>query len=375
MSSTTEEIELMHLTPWRKAQAAMLYHFTSIDYLQGLHKMVGELINGFVDPLLETAKAQGRDAVLLSDIWGDRNTSRNWENNAWPFLRDLQISLARDIALRTSDRFRRTSVNESLRGLAEYSTDWATPGEERVLQLALATISEYAAQYDDSVNVYENRWDDYCFAYVYPTFARLKRRSPKFRLRTEFSASTGEVAKRTGVYVALDDPHASLQFAWSGSEAMKLRMANTFNEVGLAALSVVGRSSLWFDEEKMFAFATAEPNRQRFHDLIYSCGEPNPILAPSAVARSAFMSKSCRWALVDVVPNEFEELDLSIGSEVTGSPALNRVQAGKRFIEAGYYFTPSASESRRYFSMGELAPNVNSSYGTTFWQWDTYQGK
>lgn len=375
MSSVIKESAPVTLTSWQKTQAAMLYHFTSVDYLRGLHKMVGDLISGFVDPLLETARAQGRDRVLVSEVWGDRNTSRNWENNAWPFLRDLQISLARDIALRTSGKFRRTSVNESLRGVAEYSTDWATPGEEQVLKLAIATISEYAAQYDTSVNVYENRWDDYCFAYVYPTFARLKIRTPKFWVRREFSAATGELAKRTGVYVALDDPYASLQFAWGGSEGIKLRVANTFNEVGLAALSAVGRRSLWFDEEKMFEFATNDANNGRFHDLVYSCDEPYPPLAPSAVARSAFMSKPCRWALVEIVPDEFEEIDLSTDSNVAQTGVPSRVEGGEHFVFEGYYITPSAPGAREFFSSGDLAPVLNSSYGKTFWQWDVNQDK
>jgi hypothetical protein len=375
MSAMTKERAPMMLTPWQKAQAAMLYHFTSVDYLRGLHKMVGNLISGIVDPLLEAAGVQGRDKVLVSEVWGDRNTSRNWGNNAWPFLKDLQISLVGDIVLRTSGKFRRTSVNESLRGVAEYSTDWTTPGEERFLQLALATISEYAAQYDTSVNVYENRWDDYCFAYVYPAFARMNVRTPKFEVREEFSVDTGEVAKRTGVYVALDDPHASMQFVWSGSEGIKLRAANTFNEIGLAALSSVGRNSLWFDDEKMFDFATAGPYSRRFHDLVYSCDEPNPPLAPSAVARSAFMSKPCRWALVDIVVNEFEEINLSDEPGAAETHIPNRIAAGDRFVEAGYYFTPAAAGSRRFFAADEIAPDLNSSYGKTLWQWDADQGR
>lgn len=363
------------LTPWQRAQAAMLYHFTSVDYLKGLHKLVSELISGFVDPLLETAKVQGRDKVLVSQVWGDRNTSQNWENNAWPFLRDLQISLARDISLRAAGKFRRTSVNESLRGVAEYSTDWTTPGEERILKLALATISEYAGQYDDSVNVHENRWDDYCFAYAFPAFARLKLRTPKFEVRKEFSADTGEVPEQTGVYVALDDPNASLQFVWSGAEGIKLRLANTFNEIGLAALSSVGRQSLWFDEEKMFAFATAEPYSKQFRDLVYSCDEPCPALAPSAVARSAFVSKPCRWALVDIVPDEFEEIDLSAEAEVAQTAVPGRVEAGDGVVFDGYYITPSAPGVRHFFSSGDLAPALDSSYGKTIWQRDVDQHK
>lgn len=375
MSIATKQNAPMNLTPWQKAQAAMLYHFTSIAYLKGLHKMVGDLIDGFIDPLLEAARAQGRDEVMVSEVWGDRNTSRNWENNAWPFLRDLQISLARDIALRTVGKFRRTSVNESLRGVAEYSTDWTTPGEERILQLTLATISEYASQYDTSVNVYENRWNDHRFAYVYPAFARLNLRTPKFEVRKEFSADTGEIAKRNGVYVALDDPHASLQFVWAGPEGIKLRAANTFNEIGLAALSAVGRQSLWFDEKKMFAFATAEPYSKQFRDLVYSCDEPYPPLAPSAVARSAFVSKPCRWALVEILPGEFEKIDLSAEAEIAQTAVSSRVDAGDRVVFDGYYITPSAPGVRHFLSSGDLAPALNSSYGRTIWQRDPDQDK
>jgi hypothetical protein len=361
------------LTPWQKVQAAMLYYFTSVEYLQGLHKMVGDLLGGVVDPLLETAKAQGRDSVLVSELWGDRNTSQNWENNAWPFLKELQISLARDIALRSSGKYRRTSVNESLRGVAEYSTDWATPGEERVLQLALATISQYAAKYDKSVDVYQNRWNDYHFADLYPAFAGLMLKMPKFEVREDFSANTGEVPNRTGVYVALDDPYATLQFAWSAPEGIKLRAANTFNELGLAALSSVGRRSLWFDQEKMFAFATAEPNKKLLHDSVYLAGKPYPSLAAEAVAAHSFMSKACRWVLVDIVPNEVEELDISAESETVQLHVPSRVASGARFVAEGYYFAPATLRSRRFFSKGEIAPSLNSSYGQTFWQWDENQ--
>ena len=348
MSSMAKVIAPIRLTPWQKAQAAMLYHFTSVDYLKGLHKLIGELISGLVGPLLETARTQGRDKVLVSEVWGDRNTARNWEYNAWPFLNDLQISLAKDIALRTSEKFRRTAVNESLRGVAEYSMDWATPDEERILQLATATISEYASQYDDAVNPYQNRWDDYCFAYVYPTFARQMLRMPKFEVRPDFSVLAGELPQRTGVYVALDDPHASLQFVWSGSDGVKLRMANTFNEIGLAALAAVGRKSLWLNDEKMFAFATSEPYAKLFHDSVYLGDEPYPSLAPSAVARSAFTEKPCRWALVDIVPNEFEELDTSAETDTTQAQIPDRVASGDRFVQSGYYFAPAAPGSRRF---------------------------
>lgn len=363
------------LIPWRRAQAAMLYHFTSLDYLRALHKMVSDLIGGFVDPLLDMAKAQGRDNLLLSRVWGHRNLARNWENNAWPFLKDLQVSLARDIAWRTLNKYRPTSVNESLRGVAEYSTDWATPGEERFLEIALATISQYAASHDSSVEVHQNQWDDFSFAYVYPAFAQLMPKTPKFRVANEVIMETGKVPAQTGVYMSIDDPHASLQFVWSEHGGAKLRNANTFNEVGLAALATVGRQSLWFDADKMFAFATAEPYTTLFHDSVFLSGEPYPLLAPAAVARSAFKTRPCRWVLVDIIPGEFEELDLATEADAIDAPPPRRIVGGDRCREPGFYFTPSSPGTRRYFASDEVAPDIDSSYGATYWQWDANQEK
>ncbi len=104
-----------HLTAWQSIQAAMLYQFSSTDYLKNLHTIVTSLVDGVVDPLLELAKVQGRDWVIENDRWGKRDTSENWENNAWPHLKDLQLSLARDIARRTFGEYEKTAVNECLR--------------------------------------------------------------------------------------------------------------------------------------------------------------------------------------------------------------------------------------------------------------------
>lgn len=374
MNRSQESTSSSYLTPWQKAQAVMLYHFTSVEFLTALHKLVNDLINGFVDPVLEMAAVQGRDKVLLSPTWGERNLSRNWGNSAWPFLKDLQVSLAKDIALRSSGTYRPTSVNESLRGIAEYSTDWMTPEEERFLQMVLATISEFAASHDRSVEIYQNKWNDYRFAYVYPAFTGLMLKAPKCEMRAEVNAFTGEAPPQTGVYIALGDPHATLQFVWREPNGPKLRTANTFNEIGLAALSYVGRRSLWFDDEKMFQFATAEPYAERFHDSVFLYGEPYPKLAPAAVARSAFETRPCRWALVDIIPNEFEVLDLSRELEATQSSMHKRIAGGDRCTEAGYYFTPSIPGTRRFFAANEITPKLKSAYGETYWQWDPNQG-
>lgn len=79
------------LNSWNEAQAAMLYKFASVEHIKGLHRLVTQLIDGEIDPLLVLTKEQNRDIFFVDERWGARNTSANWSTNAWPFLKDLQV--------------------------------------------------------------------------------------------------------------------------------------------------------------------------------------------------------------------------------------------------------------------------------------------
>jgi hypothetical protein len=50
-----------------------------------------------------------------------------------------------------------------------------------------------------------------------------------------------------------------------------------------------------------------------------------------------------------------------------------RVEGGEFCPQAGYWFTPAKSDSRRHFKEGELMPVFDSDYGSTIWQWDPNQ--
>ncbi|MFS2026035.1 hypothetical protein [Massilia sp. CT11-137] len=366
----------LSLSAWHKVQAAMLYHYASLDYLKGLHQMVSELMDGEIDPLINLARAQGRDAVLRDTRWGDRNTVQNWANGAWPFLRDFQQSLTRDIALRTIDQYKITGANQCLRGLDEFSMNWATPDEEEKIQSVLKEISRYAMNIDYTMDDWpKSRWDDYGFAYNYPEFSVQFPRIPKFRVRTDVTAESSKAPPRTGVYVSSDDPHAALQFAWTGGGGGKLRPASTFNEIGLDALQYVGRKDLWFDQAKMLAFVQSQKYAPLLAREVVIDGKPNPYLAPSAVACSAFTDIPSNWYFVEIINDEFE--DIAVVSE-DDSRTINtqerlRVEGGHAFVRAGYWFTPAKAGSRRYFKDGEIMPAFGTDYGVTFWQWDENQ--
>lgn len=364
------------LSAWRKAQAAMLYHYASLDYLKGLHQMVSELMDGEIDPLINLAKAQGRDAVLTDARWGDRNTVQNWVRSAWPFLSDFRQSLTRDIALRTTEHYEVTGANECLRGLNEFSMNWATPDEEKKIQEILQGISRYARNIDYTMSNWPNSpWDDYVFAYNYPEFSAQFPRIPQFRVRTDVMAESSKVPPRTGVYVSSDDPNAALQFAWTGGCGHKLRPASTFNEIGLNALQQVGRKDLWFDQAKMLAFVQSQKYAPLLAHEVVIDGKPNPYLAPSAVARSAFTDIPSSWYFVEIINDEFEDIAI-VGED--DSRTINpeerlRVEGGHACVRTGYWFTPAKAGSRRYFKDGEIMPAFGTDYGVTFWQWDENQ--
>jgi len=364
------------LSAWHKVQAAMLYHYASLDYLKGLHQMVSELMDGKIDPLINLARAQGRDAVLTDARWGDRNTVQNWVNSAWPLLSDFRQSLTRGIALRTMENYSVTDASFCLRGLDEFSMNWATPDEEEKIQEVLQEISNYARNIDYTLKDWpSSRWTDFNFAYNYSEFSTQFPRIPKFRVRTDVRAESAKVPPRTGVYVSSDDPNAALQFAWTGGEGGKLRPASTFNEVGLDALQQVGRKDLWFDNIKMFSFVQSQKYASFFERKMVGPGKPDPSLAPSLVARSAFTEIPSNWYFVEIINDEFE--DIAVVSEddsrTTTTQERLRVEGGHACVRAGYWFTPAKVESRRYFKDGEIMPAFGTNYGVTFWQWDENQ--
>ncbi len=55
----------MNLTQWQKKQAALLYHFSSLKYLEGLRDRV-KALRIFANDVLDVSEVQGRDKLLRS---------------------------------------------------------------------------------------------------------------------------------------------------------------------------------------------------------------------------------------------------------------------------------------------------------------------
>ena len=364
------------LTPWQKKQAALLYHFASMDYLKGLQTMVNNLINGTVDPTLDKAKSQGRDAFLADAGWGASDTSENWGNNAWPFLKDLQLSVAKDVALRATETYKFTAVNQCFRGLQEYSMAWSTPEEEDRFIAAQEAISKYSGPIDctfDNYDVTSNYWNDPIFAVVWAEEKAKFPLIPKFQVRTDVVGTTGKKPIRTGVYVPMDDPHGSLTFGWTGDGGC-LSNSNTFNALGIELTILTSTRPVWHDEEKLYQLAMTPKYKSVFLDEFLGTRLPPAAYAPDVFKNQAITQRPCQWYFVEMVNGEFENV-AELDAAVQNSPAVftARVEGGKPCPQTGWYFTPVQTNSRRYFSQGAAMPSLSGDYGVTIWQWDANQ--
>ena len=61
------------------------------------------------------------------------------------------------------------------------------------------------------------------------------------------------------------------------------------------------------------------------------------------------------------------------GKGDTGEQRRPNLPAHQPCPEAGWWFTPALSGSRRYFKQGDIMPSVGGDYGLTFWQWSPDQ--
>lgn len=364
------------LTQWQKKQAALLYHFSSMKYLLGLKDRVDRL-RAFAEGRIDESRSQGRDRYLHSAQWGDRNTTENWANNAWPFLADFQLSIARAIADLPSEIYHVTGASQCERGVSEVSMQWATKDEEKQFDAMIAEISSYAGEIDYTMQkrYSVSRWNDFGLTLAWVNNSEEIQPIPKFRIQPDIVSAVDELPPRTGVYVSLDDPNAALQFAWRGGHGGKIIMGSTFNDLGLEALSAIGRTKLWVDEIAMRDFICANMSHPALKDDPYIMkGHPQPSIAPSLIARNGFTTRSGRWCLVELIEGEFETVEGEVESPASSLLMKNRrFSAGEICEHGGFYFTPARLNSRRRFEIGDVFPSIDSTYGKTIWQWDMQQ--
>ena len=311
----------------QRRQAALLYLYASKEFLEELDEMANRLMR-FADNTLSTARNEHRDQVLADAQWGARNTSENWAKYAWPFLHDFKRSLLTDIANRAIDHYQITGTNQFIRGSSEYSLQWTTPNEYRECERMMNDISHHGSIIDGTMTRFfpTSSWDDFGFAMALQEHGRRFTRLPRFRIRTDVEGVTDAIPPRTGVYIPQDDVHGAMQFAWHGvvenRRDGRLLECATFNDIGLHALQLVGRSDLWLDVQKMFDFAMLPKYSRVLRKHLHCVDEILPELGHSAVARHAFKSRACKWYFVEMIEGEFDDIDDGTISAVIDEPVL-----------------------------------------------------
>ena len=244
----------MELTLRQKKQAALLYHYASLEYLKPLQGMVNDVIKG-IDITLQQASDEGRDHLRISidGESGMRDTSANWSTHAFPALLDLQRSVARQISNIAFEVYGITGVNNCQRTIKDISTLWATPDEEDRFEEQMAALARYADPIDYTMSR-APQWDDVSlYVYWQETKANFPR-IPQFRLREDVLGESGKKPPRTGAYAPLDDPYGALQFAWTGDNYGQLCDCTTLNQMGLDAVRAVGYENLWNDSPQLLDF-------------------------------------------------------------------------------------------------------------------------
>lgn len=355
--------EPFKLSLWQKRQATLLYHFASLEYLKGLKPLIDALIDG-TDLLLDVARQQGRDALLVSTRWGARDTSANWGTYGFPALIDFRESVIRQIAKRAMEEYSGTGVNSCAHMLSELSMGWATQEEEDGFKERFEQVYEYASAIDRVLKRPPTA-KDYTYWAIWKREKSQFPRLPRFCVRADVEGETDKIPPRTGVYVPQDDPYGALQFRWTGGGYGELCETYTFNEIGLDAVATLGRDGLWDDNQALLRFLQQPKYRGVFTDL---GGDEvtDADIAGSVVARESFVARPCKWYFVEMINGEYETQEESQGLPATGSP--QRVPAGQPCPKSGWWSTPAKAHSRRYFAAGDTFPEIDGSdYGATFW--------
>ncbi|PTA74325.1 hypothetical protein C9416_20415, partial [Stenotrophomonas sp. Nf4] len=220
----------MELNPWHKRQAALIHHFTSMEYLKGLLPQVDSLLALTDQMLAERSHLDTAGRALAG--WSSQSTASHFSTYAYPALMEFRQAVVECIALRSIERYRRAGEHQCERMLEEYAhlMAWATPQQEAIFRDATERVFRYARELSDIVERPPVA-NDFSFWLLWSNALIDKHRIPAFRVRTDIVVRTNQVPPRTGIYVAKDDPMASLQFAWTGGYG-ELCPAVTLNDVG-----------------------------------------------------------------------------------------------------------------------------------------------
>lgn len=287
----------IELTPWRQRQIAMLYRYASLDYMKAVDVLLSRVIEGRPTPALEQSLAAACAAALESQP-RMHNDARRWDREMGDILTEMRQLLREDIKARGHGRYRAGGLGHFFNqvGHADAYDAYRSRDEYHVCEYF---VRQYSDPAEDVLVEYRRQQPltDHWFACHLARHLSDQPEVPGFRVRTDITARSGESPPHAGVYVSQDDANAAPQFAWPEKDRGQLTDSSTFNNVGLAALHAIGRDGLWFDQQKMYAFAAEAGIRHP--------ASPQEAISPgsasSALATLAHATRPCDWYYVEIM--------------------------------------------------------------------------
>lgn len=357
------------LNVYQKQQAALLYYFTSMEFLDQIIERVRALA-AFTDQTLDYAVRIERDKAMRELGWTEGHLAGNWSTYAHPMLSDCLRALLSQKRLRATEWYDISGVSSTLTGMSHVSMNWTLPEEENKFLELSGEATAVGIKLDTTVN---HTWTDLRMVSTWNQYKHLFPRMPKFRVRTDVEGESGKRPVRTGVYVPQDDSFGTLQFAWTGNAGGALEACETFSDLAREYIDIVGRDRMWrAPNEAASVQGRVEPTDKYFDDW---CREHKQMKFRESISSRnarAFAKRPCKWYFVEQIVDEFED-DMPAAAE----PSVRiRCLPGDSVPRSGWWHSPAlhGEQGRRYFSQGSKFPDTaKTEWGAVFWYFDTDQ--
>lgn len=283
----------------QKRQAALLYHFSSIEFLDAIISRVRALA-AFTDQTLDYAVRVERDKAMPAHGWAEGHLAANWFKYAHPMLNDCLRALLRQKRMRATEWYDIAGVRGTLTGMDHFLMNWSLPEEEEKIRELSSDAAGLGAQLDSTIY---HTWRDLGMESSWNLYKSDMPKVPKFRIRTDVEGESGKRPIRTGVYVPQDDPNGTLQFAWTGNNGGTLGPCATFSGLALEYLAIVGRDKIWrAPNEATRKKERVEPTAKYFDDWCRAHKEMQFTDVISSRNKRAFVERSCKWYFVEKSP-------------------------------------------------------------------------
>lgn len=365
------QAKIISLSLYQKRQAALLYYFSSIEFLDQIIERAWALA-AFTDTTLDHVTRIKRDKAMRQLGWAEGHLSSNWSTYAHPMLKDCLRGLLEQKRLRATEWYDIAGARDALTGMSHFSMNWTLPEEEQVFRQLSNEARGIAAKLDMTVLRF---WTDLGMSSTWEQYQHQFPKIPKFRVRTDVEGESGKRPVRTGVYMPQDDPVGTLQFAWIGNSDGALGPCETFSKLALEYLSTIGRDKLWrAPSEALRKPDREEPTDEYFDDW---CRTAKRMQFPDEISarnERAYSSGPCRWYFVERIADEFEDETV----EVIPDPDRIRCLPGEPVPRSGWWYSPTlpGDQGLRHFSQGSSFPDASSTeWGAVFWYFDANRQK